>query len=224
MRSGFCGECLVAEKEENRSIAARSESKVVAKAATKLLSELKNKGKDGQVMPVVMSTFFQELGGADAVAKVMAQEFNKTLGIGLSPDEEEVYAPNFYLRKDWIDLISRIQSKADVDKQLSVGDLEEADLEAILTNVALKAFKDDQSLQLAVITQAVSNADLRKQIFNACIRADNSLVTEILENGGKIIDALSVSKGPEKEKFDLDNTTGGDVDSYDPTADEYKGE
>jgi hypothetical protein len=219
MRSGFCGECLVAEKSENKAIASRSESKAVTKAATKLLSELKNKGKDGQVMPVVMSTFFSELGGAESVAKIMAQEFNKTLGIGLSPDEEEVYTPNFYLRKDWIDLISRVQSKADVDKQLSVGDLEEADLEAILTNVSLKAFRDDPTLQSAVIAQAVSNADLRRKIFEACIRADSSLVTEILETGGKIIDAVAVS---ETTKSDFQNKTVSEHDSYDPAADEYK--
>lgn len=222
LKSGFCGDCLVQEQQENRKIASRSESKVVTKAATKLLSSLKEKGKDGQVMPVLMSTFFTELGGADEVAKIMAKEFKKTLGEGLNEAEEEVYAPNFNLRKDWFDLIARVQSKADVDKQLDVGSLEESDLEAILSNVALKAFNEDSSLQLAVITQAISNAELRRQIFEACIRADSSLATEILQKGGQILDAVSFSKKPELENITAEEDQGAEEDSYDPAADEYR--
>lgn len=208
----------MAEKEDNVSIANRSENKVATKAATKLLSSLKEKGKDGQVMPVLMNAFFNRLGGVEAVGDIMGDEFLKTLGKGLSPDEAEVYEPNFNLRMHWFDVMARHQSKVDSDKQLDVGSLEESDLEAILTNVALKSFRDDPTLQLAVITQAVSDSDIRRQIFEACIRADGSLVTEILQSGGKIVDAVSVETKSETKNIAVEE------DHYDPTQDEYRGD
>lgn len=218
LTNGYCSECIMAEKEDNVSIANRSENKVATKAATKLLSSLKEKGKDGQVMPVLMNAFFNRLGGVEAVGDIMGDEFLKTLGKGLSPDEAEVYEPNFNLRMHWFDVMARHQSKVDSDKQLDVGSLEESDLEAILTNVALKSFRDDPSLQLAVITQAVSDADIRRQIFDACIRADGSLVTEILQSGGKIVDAISVETKSETKNIAVEE------DHYDPTQDEYRGD
>lgn len=221
LKSGFCAECLVAEQKENVSIAARSESKVVTKAATKLLSSLKEKGKDGQVMPVVMNRFFSALGGPEAYADLMATDFQKARGIGLTPAEEETYTPSMNLVKDWYDLIARVQKQADTDKQLDVGSLEESDLEAILSNVALKAFNDDPSLQLAVISQATSNAAIRRQIFEACIRADSSLVTEILQKGGMILDAISVSEKSEPENKAVEEEIE-EVFHYDPSEDEYR--
>lgn len=217
LKSGFCGDCLVQEQQENRKIASRSESKVVTKAATKLLSSLKEKGKDGQVMPVVMNEFFNALGGTEKFAQRMAEEFEKAHGIGLNEDEQEVYVPSHQLRLHWFDLISRVQKQVDTDRSLDVGSLEESDLEAILSNVALKAFNEDSSLQLAVISQAVSNAELRRQIFEACIRADSSLVTEILQKGGQILDAVSFSTKPEPE-----NITAEEEDNYNPADDEYR--
>ncbi len=216
LKSGFCAECLVTEKEENTSIAARSNSKLVSKASAKLLSSLREKGKDGQVMPILMNAFFSKLGGTEAVGDIMAEEFLKTLGRGLSPEEAEVYSPNFNLRKDWFDLMARHQSKVDTDKQLDVGSLEESDLESILANIALKAFREDSSLQMAVITQAMSDADLRKQIFYACLRADRSLVNEILQNGGQILDAVAFSEKTPPENIKVEE------ESYNPHDDEYR--
>ena len=207
----------MAEQEENRKIASRAESKVVTKAATKLLSSLKEKGKDGQVMPVVMNEFFNALGGTEKFAQRMATEFEKAHGIGLSEDEQEVYVPSHSLRMQWFDLVARVQKQVDSDRSLDVGSLEESDLEAILSNVALKAFNEDASLQIAVISQAVSNAVIRRQIFEACIQADSTLVTEILQKGGMILDAVSVSS-----KSSTENITAEEEDNYDPSADEYK--
>lgn len=207
----------MAEKEENSSITARSNSKVVTKAATKLLSSLKEKGKDGQVMPVVMNRFFSALGGPEAYADLMATDFQKARGIGLTPTEEETYIPSMSLIKDWYDLVARVQKQADSDKQLDVGSLEESDLESILTNVALKAVKEDTSLQMAVITQAIANEVLRKQIFEACIRADSSLVNDILQAGGKLFDAPVLTKS-EPENITVEE----DTEEYNPHADEYR--
>lgn len=216
LKSGFCAECLVAEKEENTSITARSNSKVVTKAATKLLSSLKEKGKDGQVMPVVMNRFFSALGGPEAYADLMATDFQKARGIGLTPTEEETYIPSMSLIKDWYDLVARVQKQADSDKQLDVGSLEESDLESILTNVALKAVKEDASLQMAIVTQALADADTRKRIFYACLKADGSLVNEILQSGGRVVDAVSFSTKSESENITTEE------DFYDPHQDEYR--
>lgn len=217
LTNGYCSECIMAEKEDNISIAKRSESKVVTKAATKLLSSLKEKGKDGQVMPVLMNTFFNELGGPDGVAKIMVEEFQKTRGINLSPDEAEVYEPNLTLRMHWIELISRIQGKVDVDKQLSVADLQEEDLESILSNIAIKVLLEDQAMQDVVISQAIADESVRKKLFYSCIRADSRLANEILSKGGLILEPSTTR--PE-EKSESKNIAV--EEDYDPAANEYK--
>lgn len=202
--------------ETARAVTVRAESRVKTRAATKLLAALKDKGKDGQSMPMVMSAFFSEIGGHDEFGKLMHTEFKKAMGVGLSVEEKEFYEPSLSLRKDWFDLVARHAKAADSDKSLDVGSLDEADLESILSSIALKAFQEDISLQTAVIAQAIFNRETRRKVFNACIQADPSLATEILENGGRIIDAESV----EIEKLEMENNTG-DSD-YDPTEEEYK--
>jgi len=216
LTSGLCRDCIMDHNDQAKGIITRSESRVRTRAATKLLAALKDKGKDGQAMPMVMSSFFAEVGGHEGFAKLMHEEFQKALGNGLSIEEKEFYEPSLNLRKDWFDLISRHAKAADADKQLDVGSLDEADLESILANIALKAFSEDPALQTAVIAQAVSDRGIRRKVFLACIKADPSLVTEILEKGGVIIDA----EYSEIEKFPEENNTGEDTE-YDPKADEY---
>ena len=199
------------------SIATRADSRIKTKAATKLLAALKDKGKDGQSMPMVMSAFFNEIGGHEEFAKIMHSEFKKALGDGLTLAEKEFYEPSLNLRKDWFDLIARHAKAADADKQLDVGSLDESDLESILSSIALKAFHEDASLQTAVIAQAISDPGVRRKVFQACIQSDPRLVTEILENGGLIIDAESSPA----EKLAIENTTG-ESEEWDPEAEEYK--
>jgi hypothetical protein len=216
---GLCKDCIVEHNEKANAVSIRAESRIKTRAATKLLAALKDKGKDGQSMPMVMSAFFQEIGGHDEFGKLMHTEFKKAMGHGLSVEEKEFYEPSLSLRKDWFDLVARHAKAADSDKQLDVGALDEADLESILSSIALRAFQEDLSLQTAVIAQAVFNQETRRTVFEACLKADPSLVTEILENGGLIIDAES----SEVEKLPLENKEVEGED-YDPAADEYKDE
>lgn len=218
LTNGFCEDCIAELNQVSHDVTVRAESRVRARAATKLLSALKDKGKDGQSMPVVMSAFFSEIGGHEQFAKIMTQEFKKALGEGLSLEEQEFYEPSLHLRKDWFDLIARHAKAADSDKQLDVGSLDEADLESILANIALKAFQEDESLQTAVIAQAVFDPDMRRKVWKACMEADPSLVTEILENGGMIVDGIVAGN---KEKLSLENNLQ-EEDDYDPSDDEYK--
>jgi hypothetical protein len=217
LTKGLCVDCIAEANQVNHDVTIRAEGRVRARAATKLLAALKDKGKDGQSMPMVMSAFFSEVGGHEAFAKLMTQEFKKALGEGLSLEEQEFYEPSLNLRKDWFDLIARHAKAADSDKQLDVGSLDEADLESILANIALKAFQEDESLQTAVIAQAVFNKETRRKVWQACIQADPSLVTEILENGGMIIDAVAA----EKEKLPFENKEQ-EEDDYNPEDEEYK--
>lgn len=214
---GLCKDCIVEHNNTAANVTVRAESRIKTRAATKLLSALKDKGKDGQSMPMVMSAFFSEVGGHEEFAKIMHSEFKKAMGEGLSLAEQEFYEPSLHLRKDWFDLIARHAKAADADKQLDVGSLDESDLESILSSIALKAFHEDASIQTAVIAQAVCDPAVRRRVFQACIQAEPKLATEILENGGLIIDSTSSPI----EKFENENKEG-ESEEWDPASEEFR--
>lgn len=214
---GFCAECVVEENKNNRAVKNRAEAKAVAKASTQFLAAMRDQGKTGASMPRILGRFIERCGGEEGLADKMYTQFEIAMGEP-GEDGEPSEGASLSLRKDWFDLINRHTAKTDENKSLDVGSLEEADLEAILSNLALKALQEDASIRSAVIAQAVFNEDQRREMFNACLRADPKLVTEILESNGRIIDSVATEKNDDQGYIEVED----EDDSYDPSEDEYK--
>lgn len=213
---GFCTECAVNENVNNRAIKTRAENKAVAKASTQFLAAMKDQGKTGASMPRILGRFIERCGGEEGLADIMGEQFDLAMGKP-GPDGEPTEGGSLSLRKDWFDLLLRHQSKTDEHKTLDVGSLEEADLEAILSSLALKALQEDPTIRSAVIAQAVFVEEQRREMFLACIKADPKLVVEILESNGRIIDAER--KNGDEGNIDVEEEID---DDYDPSEDEYK--
>lgn len=232
---GTCEACIKKTSKKNGKILARSEKKTVTKAATKFLSAMQEQGKTGASMPKVFEGFWREIGGEDAFGQMMAEEFHKAHGRGLSPEEEELFCPSPKIVLSWYEMISRHAAKTDEGKSLDVGSLDESDLESILCDLAHKALKEDEATRLVAVAKLAQDPKHCREMFLTCLEVQPELATELLAaNGIETIDAESVSI-PKKNTKQENKTVEGDkptpakpesldtaVQQYDPSEDEYK--
>jgi hypothetical protein len=211
----------VTEEKDNNAIIAKSKNKLVLSAAAQVLASIRERGKEGASTPKVFSAFWSKLAeagdgksGQEVFGEVVAEQFSKAMGIVPNVDGED-YSPT--LRLHWTDALLRHQRAVDDGKSLDVSDLSEQELEGCLVKLAHKAMlAEDSSIRNAAIAIAVQDEKSRRDMFIACLKADPSLATEIMENGGMIVEAEQV-----KEIFPLPNSIV-EEDEFDPSADEYK--
>lgn len=223
--SGYCKECLVSEAKEDKKILAKSQNKVVISAAAQVLARIKERGKDGASTPKVFNAFWSKLAesdgtgksGQDVFGEVMAEQFNKAMGVGMTLEEQELFEASPTLRLHWFDMLNRHSRAVDDGKELDVSSLEDSELEGILIKLANKALLEDKSVQESVLSMAMQDETLRRKCFLMCLKADPRLGIEVLENNGMIVEAEAV----EEKIFEQDNSVVED-DAYDPSEDEYK--
>jgi hypothetical protein len=102
--------------------------------------------------------------------------------------------------------------RADANKSLDVGALEEADLENILIGVGTKAVLEDANIRKAVVLASMESKSFRRMLFKEIVAQDKELVDLILREGG----ILTL----EAEEPD-DDTMSPVEDNYDPSQDEF---
>ncbi len=212
---GFCASCAIDMNESAEIKVAQAGARATGKAATQFLAAMQAQGKTGADMPQVMSAFWNKIGGQEKFGDIIGAQFQKAMGEGLT--EEEYIAEGFSakLAKDWAELMMRHIDRADANKSLDVGALEEADLENILIGVGTKAVLEDPNIRKAVVLASLQEKAFRRRIFREILAQDKELLEQVLRDGGiltleadDISDTVSPQESPEPD--------------YDPAEDEYK--
>lgn len=168
-------------------------------------------------MPVVMDAFFRGIGGPDALGAILAEDFQKARGEGLPPEmaEDFDYSPKLVMQ--YLDMIMRHSSKTDEGKQLDVSSLEQADLEALLVDIALAQLQHDHALRRTILYAAIKeDKEFRKLAFEESISEDPDLIDNLLRlNGIETVEGVAEkSKNVEAPIIDRE-------ESYSPEDDEY---
>ncbi len=210
---GFCTECAIEMNESAEKTLTQASIVATGKASAQFLAAMQAQGKTGADMPQVMGSFWKKIGGQDKFGDIIGDQFLRATGQGIT--EEEYMAGGFSakLAKDWSELMMRHIDRADANKSLDIGALEEADLENILIGVGTKALLEDSSIRKAVVMAALQERTFRRLLFREIVAQDKQLLEEILRDGGIMtLDAEEVSDNVSPE-------TAG----YDPSADEFDG-
>lgn len=214
---GLCSECSPAMLAKAKKVVARAGEKTTGramKASAQLLASIKEQGKSGKSMPIVMDTFLRSMGGESGYAERLATEFKKAGGEGLSDYELETFEYSSATVLKWFELINRSMLATDSGKDMDIGSLEESDLEAIVAKIARRAVLEDVELRrLALLNAIDSDKEFRMVAFEAIVKADPSLEHAILARNGVITVEGS------KITHDDDNK---EEDEYDPTQDEWQ--
>lgn len=222
LTDGVCDNCFGIVEERSIRAIRRMESKVVSKAtkaSAEFLASMKEQGKDGKSMPRILDSLWKVLqepglSGEEAFGRQLGEEYNKSRGIGLSPDEAANYEPSQKLRQGWFELILRYSQKVDEGKSLDIGSLDESELEAILTDVAIKAATTDNNIAEKVVSAYIEKDRKRRESFfmDMC-EAYPELENKVLEKHGIVtIEAQEETQAiPHQE----------DEEDYDPEAEAY---
>lgn len=214
---GLCSDCSPVVKARANKVVARAGEKTTnraMKASAQLLASIREQGKTGKSMPMVMDTFLAEMGGEGGYAKRLATEFKKAHGEGLSSAELETFEYSSATTLKWFELINRSMLATDSGKDMDIGSLEESDLEAIVAKIARRAVLEDVELRRLALMNAIdSDKEFRMVAFEAIMKADPSLENGILAKNGVITVEAAKIKAAECNK---------EEDDYDPTKDEWQ--
>lgn len=217
LNDGMCDECVPEKIAKSEKVLARASERVTGravKASAQLLASIKEQGKTGKSMPVVMDAFIKALGGEAAYGERFAVEFKKAHGEGLSAAEQETweYHPNTVHK--WYELANRSLLSTDSGKDLDIGSLEESDLEAIVAGIGRKAVLEDRDIRrLALMNAIEQDAEFRKYAFDAILKADPVLETEWLASHGvRTVPAKNFEEVANKEI----------EEEYNPESEEYR--
>lgn len=212
LNSGLCDECVPELAKKAEKILTRAAEKTTGraiKASAQLLASIKEQGKTGKAMPVVMDSFIKALGGEAAYGERFATEFKKAHGEGLSAAEMETWEYSPHTVHKWYELANRSLLSTDSGKDLDIGSLEESDLEAIVAGIGRKAVLEDRDIRrLALMNAIEQDAEFRRFAFNSILKADPELETDWLASHGvRTIPAKNYAEIDNKEVEEEYNTT-----------------
>ena len=199
------------------------------KAAAELLSAMHKQGRTGADMPVILSRFYEKIGGQDAYADMMGEQFLKAQGKDLTEQEKLSWEASPKLVKDWFELTARYIDRADQNKSLDVSAMEESDLENILVGVGTRAVLEDPAIRKAVIYSALDVEKFRREIFLTIAATDKNLVDYLLRENGII--TLEQAQAAAEESDTVSPGAAGtnelrsspsEEPEYDPAEDEFK--
>jgi hypothetical protein len=183
------------------------------KASAQLLASIKDQGKTGKSMPVVMDSFIKALGGEAAFGERFATEFKKAHGEGLSAAEMETWEYSPHTVHKWYELANRSLLATDTGKDLDIGSLEESELESIVASIGRKAVLEDRDIRrLALMNAIESDAEFRKYAFESILKADPQLETEWLASHG--VRTIAAKNFEPVANKDIE-------DDYNPESEEY---
>lgn len=185
---GLCSGCITDMNQEATSQLKAADRRVLARgtnAAAKLLSALHENGKGGRSVPTILEAFWREVGGQDKFGSLLAMEFQKARGEGLTQEEIETFDFSPKLVKDWFELMLRHIDRDDQTKTIDIGALEEADLQSVLVDVGRRAILEDAEIRRAVMWTAIrDDKEFREQAFYEILRQDKELLDKLIREGG----------------------------------------
>lgn len=214
LNDGVCDECTPMVSKKNEKVLSRSVERTTGravKASAQLLASIREQGKTGKTMPVVMDAFIKALGGEAAYGERFALEFKKAHGEGLSAAEQETWEYHPSIVHKWYELANRSLLSTDSGKDLDIGSLEESDLESIVARIAQKAVLEDRDIRrLALINAIEQDAEFRRFALHHIVKSDPQLEEEFLANlgistiSGKKVKAVSNKEVEEHLPADME--------------------
>jgi hypothetical protein len=216
LNDGLCDDCVPEKQKKAEKILTRAAEKTTGramKASAQLLASIKDQGKTGKSMPVVMDSFIKALGGEAAFGERFATEFKKAHGEGLSAAEMETWEYSPHTVHKWYELANRSLLATDTGKDLDIGSLEESELESIVASIGRKAVLEDRDIRrLALMNAIESDAEFRKYAFESILKADPQLETEWLASHG--VRTIAAKNFEPVANKDIE-------DDYNPESEEY---
>lgn len=169
----WCRECFPREKRLADKEIIKAQQKALTKASTKLATALSKCADTAAVSPRIFEAFYDAIGGVDEYGRMLAKDFQKARGVGLTPEEQEDYAFNSSTLARWHDILLRFRMKEDERTTTDISSVSPEDLEAIVRQVSL-----DMILECDDIREAVISAAVKKNPSIACQIAEKTKVLE----------------------------------------------
>ncbi len=170
LRGGRCAGCRVQDDQRRRDQLERADDRAISRAAREILAHMQGQGKDGASMPVVMEAFYAKIGGKARLGEIFAEQFEKTLGSGLSEAQLLEFEHNPKHVLGWAELIARISLKTDEGKTLDVSGMASEDLSALLSQLAEDLVR--------------TNDEFRRMVVKIAIETEPSLANLAMEVAG----------------------------------------
>ncbi len=174
-RGVVCCKCSV---QRNKESAVTSKNKAVAKAArdlTRALAESKH-ARDSADMPTIINRFKEQLGGSEAIADLLLDDFRTARGDKAHP--EAGFRRNETLIQKYHHMfLKAIQSKDDSLANASdLSHLDEEDLKATLVGLARDIIANDHALRMELAAEALQNSP------ELVVKALQSIGIEVIDN------------------------------------------
>ncbi len=226
LNNGLCDECTPIVARQNEKVLSRSVERTTGravKASAQLLASIKEQGKTGKTMPVVMDSFIKALGGEAAYGERFAVEFKKAHGEGLSAAEQETWEYHPSIVHKWYELANRSLLSTDSGKDLDIGSLEESDLEAIVARIAQKAVLEDRDIRrLALMNAIEGDREFRRFALSSILKSDPQLEEEFLARNG--IATISAKKVDEDCNKDIEGEVSpANLETHEAQPDDVEG-
>lgn len=160
---------------------AKIDKRAVARASTKLADALARAKDTSAITPEILEEFYKRVGGPAGYAAKLADDFQKSRGVGLSDDELETWTFNASTLARWHEIILKLQQKEDERNSTDLSSVSPEDIEATVKQVALDLMLNDEVISDAVIQLAV--------------RRNPALLTQLADEAGKV----ALPKGDEDD-------------------------
>ena len=133
----------------------------IAKASREFLSAIQSqKTKDTADIPVIIDRFKRAIGGAEKLADMLLEDFQRCRGADLPPEERAVFRPKEQIIQRYHQmLLGAISDKDSRISQYDLSSLSEDDLKSILLPLAVELVRSDAAFRSEVLGQAERDRD-----------------------------------------------------------------
>ncbi|MAT51124.1 MAG: hypothetical protein CMK32_08070 [Porticoccaceae bacterium] len=161
-----------------------SEQKALFDATRELSRKISNLSKNSAVAPEFFEEFQKELGGARGLGQLIAEDFKRMHGIGLSATEQKLFSPDEKtIQRYWQTLMVFMQQQ-DRHNAVDISSLSDKELQATLLQLA-------QELIL-------ENPGFRSQVIRIAVAQDRDLINELAMKAGLLGDVVEGDTEPEE--------------------------
>lgn len=136
-----------------------ADKRAIAQASRQFLSAIQSsKAKDVADMPIILDRFKQQVGGTEAIADMLVEDFQRVRGANLPPEEKEIFHYKEQIIQKYHQILLReIGEKDNRISQYDLSSLTEDDLRSILLPLAIDMIRKDPAFRADVL--AMSNVE-----------------------------------------------------------------
>lgn len=164
-KDGMCRGCYARERRLANKEIIRSQQKSIAKATNKLAAALAKAGNSSAVSPQILEAFYSVIGGPAEYGRMLATDFQKSRGVGLTEYESMEFSYNASTVARWHDILIRYRQKEDDRLTTDISSISQEDLEATVRQVALDMILEDDDIREAVLDAALKKRpDIAKEL------------------------------------------------------------